>query len=162
MEGVAMTPAVCARTLSRVAGTFRDERGSILPLTVFFAALALAVVLLAAAATSLYLERERLYALADGASLAGADAWDPRGVEVTEAGPSIRLTTAAVRGAVDNYLESAAADGFEGLQVERAETGDAHSAVVSLSVVWRPPVVSFFVPEGLRIEVTSTARSVLS
>jgi hypothetical protein len=31
---------------------------------------------------------------------------------------------------------------------------------VTLSATWRPPVVSLLVPAGIRIEVTSVARSV--
>ena len=52
-----------------------DEDGSILPLIFGFFAIALAVVLIVTAATSLYLERSRLYTLADGAALAGADSF---------------------------------------------------------------------------------------
>jgi hypothetical protein len=49
---------------------------------------------------------------------------------------------------------------FESLAIERAGTVDGKSATVSLSAYWRPPVVSVFVPEGLRIEVTAVARAV--
>ncbi|MDO9591011.1 MAG: pilus assembly protein TadG-related protein, partial [Microcella sp.] len=53
----------------------RDDRGSILPLIAGFGALALAVVLLVSAATSLYLDRTRLFTLADGAALAAAESF---------------------------------------------------------------------------------------
>ena len=46
------------------------EEGSILPLAIFYGVLCIAVVLLVSSATSLYLERERLFALADGAAIA--------------------------------------------------------------------------------------------
>jgi hypothetical protein len=138
----------------------RDDRGSILPLVVFFAALCLALVLLAASASSLYLERERLFALADGAALAGADAWEAHNVEVGASGPRVRLTTPQVQAAVGEYLASAAADGFDALRAERVSTVDGRSATVTLSATWHPPVVSIFVPEGIQLVVTSSARSI--
>jgi hypothetical protein len=49
---------------------------------------------------------------------------------------------------------------FEALRIERAETVDGRSATVSLSAYWRPPLVSLLLPEGIRLEVTSVARSV--
>ena len=54
-----------------VSRGIRVEDGSTLLLTIFYAALALVLILLVVAATSLYLERKRLYTLADGASLVG-------------------------------------------------------------------------------------------
>ena len=38
--------------------------------------------------------------------------------------------------------------------------GISGSATVQLSAHWSPPVVSLLVPDGIRIDVTSTARSV--
>lgn len=64
----------------------RDDRGSILPLVAGFGTLALAVVLLVSAATSLYLERTRLYTLADGAALAAAESFDLASVRPTAEG----------------------------------------------------------------------------
>jgi hypothetical protein len=37
---------------------------------------------------------------------------------------------------------------------------DGRSATVTLSALWRPPIVSLLVPEGIPIEVTAVARSV--
>jgi hypothetical protein len=37
---------------------------------------------------------------------------------------------------------------------------DGRSATVELSARWSPPVVSLLVPDGIRIDVTSTARSI--
>ena len=54
----------------------RDDRGSTLPLIIGYAGLALVVVLLVTAATALYLERARLFTLADGAALVGAESFD--------------------------------------------------------------------------------------
>lgn len=163
----------------------RDDDGSILPLAVFFGVLALAVVLLVVAATSLYLERERLYTLADGAALAGAEAFDLGDVDLSGASRSgalpggsalggsalggsaadtvpakPRLHSARVRAAVDHYLAGAAADGFEALTLESAGTRDGASATVRIAATWHPPVISLFVPDGIRLRATSIARSV--
>ncbi|NNC11113.1 hypothetical protein HII28_04370 [Planctomonas sp. JC2975] len=145
---------------ARAVAVLRDERGSTMPLIIFFAFLCLTVVLLASAATSLYLERERLYAVADGAALAGAESYDLGDAAVVDGHPRPTLRSTEVSDAVDDYLGSAAARGFDGLVVERASTEDGRSATVRLSAVWHPPVVSVLVPAGLRIAVTSTARSV--
>ncbi|MBU1586613.1 MAG: hypothetical protein KKH51_01560 [Actinobacteria bacterium] len=139
----------------------RDD-GSMLPLTIFFGMLALLVVLIVVAATSVYLERKRLLTLADGAALVGAEAFDLDDVRVTAAGYRPTLESTDVAAAVSAYLGTAPTAGLEGLQLERAETVDGRSATVELSAYWRPPVLTLFVPDGLRLEVTSVARSVFS
>ncbi|WP_233279323.1 pilus assembly protein TadG-related protein, partial [Microterricola pindariensis] len=57
-------------------GRLRGEEGSSLVLTVFYGAFALALILIVVAATSLSLERKRLLSVADGAALAGAEAFE--------------------------------------------------------------------------------------
>jgi uncharacterized membrane protein len=138
----------------------RDESGSILPLTVFYGFLALVLVLLVVAATSLYLERKRLFGLADGAALVGAESFDLSSVESTASGTRPRLRSPDVAAAVTGYVSGSAGARFESLQVVRAESVDGRSATVQLAAYWRPPVVSLLVPEGFRIEVTAVARSV--
>ncbi|WP_240034752.1 pilus assembly protein TadG-related protein [Glaciihabitans arcticus] len=139
----------------------RDETGSTLPLTIFYGFLSLVLILLAVAATSLYLERKRLFTVADGAALVGAEAYDLGDLAPTADGhPRPELEASDVRAAVAAYFDSAPVDGFEQLNVERATTVDGRSATVELSAYWRPPIVSLLVPEGLRIEVTAVARSV--
>lgn len=144
----------------RLRTSLRDETGSILPLVIFYAFLCLVLVLLVSAITSLYLERERLYAVADGAALAGAESYDLAEVAVIEGRPRPKLQTTDVRAAVGDFLATPVAAGFDALEVEQAITMDGRSATVRLSAMWHPPVVSVLVPAGLRIEVTSTARSV--
>jgi uncharacterized membrane protein len=138
----------------------RDDDGSILPLTIFYGLLALALVLVVVAATSLYLERKRLFTLADGAALVGAEAFGLDDVGMTAEGVRPHLDSADVAAAVDDYVSAAPHSDFEALAVERAISTDGRSATVELSAYWRPPVVSLVVPEGFRIEVTAVARSV--
>ena len=153
-----LTPRVAARTrlCGRLAG---DQSGSLLPLAIFFGFLCLAIVLLVTAASALYLERQRLFTLADGAALAGAEGFTLSDVAPTSAGVRATLNSADVAAAVNSYLAETP-NSFERLQIERAGTVDGRSSTVSLSAYWRPPVLTMFVPAGLRIEVTAVGRSV--
>lgn len=140
----------------------RSDDGSTLLLTIFYAALSLALILVVVAATSLYLERKRLFTLADGASLVGAEAFSLDKVTRTGAGIQPNLTSAEVSSSVHSYLAGSPSDSFTDLRVERAVSVDGRSATVELSCYWSPPVLTLFVPKGIRIEVTSIARSVFS
>ncbi len=145
--------------------SLRDETGSTLPLVIFYGFLGLALVLIVAAAASLYLERKRLFTLADGAALVGAEAFDLDAVIVTDASsrptrPHPILRPDQVDTAVGRYLAENPSNEFEGLRVERATTVDAESATVTLSAIWHPPVVTVFMPEGLRVDATAVVRSV--
>jgi uncharacterized membrane protein len=138
----------------------RADDGSTLPLTIFYGFLCLALVLLVVAATSLYLERKRLYTLADGAALVGAEAFSLDAVTPTARGFRPTLRSPDVAAAVSSYLTTNPIGSFESLELERAETVDGRSATVALSAYWRPPVLSVLLPQGLRLEVTAVARSV--
>ncbi|MFC0681147.1 pilus assembly protein TadG-related protein [Lysobacter korlensis] len=138
----------------------RADGGSILPLTACFGALALVLVLLVTAATSLHLERKRLLTLADAAALAGAESFELADVELTEEGPRPVLQGDSVRDAVVDFVGRMPLDGFEELTVAEATTTDGRSASVTLTSRWRPPVMTLFLPEGVAVEVTSVARSV--
>lgn len=142
-----------------IAPSRPNDEGSILPLIAFAAAFALVLVFLVVSATSLYLEHKRLLTLADGAALVGAEAFELSDVSVQNERVEILLTSPKVAAAVESYLETAPRE-FDDLRLESAESVDGSSATVTLSADWRPPVVSLFVPEGLRIEVEATARSV--
>jgi hypothetical protein len=139
----------------------RDDDGSILPLTIFYGLLSLALILMVVAATSLYIERKRLFTLADGAALAGAEAFDLDAVTHDGSTPSAQLDSADVHDAVADYLADSSASGFDALQLTEADSPDGASATVRIAATWHPPVVSLLVPDGIRIEVRSTARSVL-
>jgi uncharacterized membrane protein len=139
-----------------------NDEGSTLLLTIFYSALCLVIVLVVVAATSLYLERKRLFTLADGASLVGAESFSLADVTKTTAGYRPVLTSPQVASAVSDYLADNPADRFTDLRVERAVSVDGRSATVELSCYWAPPILTLVVPRGFRIEVTSVARSVFS
>ena len=137
----------------------RDEKGSTLLLTIFYCALGLVLVLVVVSASSLYLERKRLFTLADGAALAGAEAWELDAVRVAGEGLTLELASADVADAAARYLGDAA-HSLEGLELVRATSDDAQSATVTLRAVWRAPISTDLVPVTVPIEVTATARSV--
>ncbi|RZU64583.1 putative Flp pilus-assembly TadE/G-like protein [Microterricola gilva] len=138
-----------------------DERGSSLVLTIFYGAFALLLILLVVAATSLSLDRNRLFGIADGAALAGAEAFELSAVSTAGEGFTAALQDAAVQQAVQEHLAVVPRGSLEELVVESAGTPDGVSAEVTLSAWWRPPMLTMLVPAGIRIEVTATARSVL-
>jgi uncharacterized membrane protein len=145
-----------------------DDEGSILLLVIAACALGIAVILMVSAASSLYLERVRLSSLADAAALAGAESFDVDGP--VDAGslaadadgvPHPVLTDAGVADTVDRFLADEPTSGLRDLHVDAATSPDGRSARITLSSTWHPPVASFLVPDGVRIDVTSTARGVL-
>ena len=144
------------RRLSRL----RDDDGSTLPLVIFYGFLSLALVLIVAAATSLYLERKRLFTVADGAALVGAESFTLDEVSVTADGVRPLLQPAEVSAAVSAYLAGNPIGEFDGMRLEQATTTDGRSATVTVSAIWHPPVVTVFVPDGLRIDATAVSRTV--
>lgn len=137
-----------------------SDEGSILPLIAFCAAFSIALILLVVAATSLYLERKRLLTLADGAALVGAEAFALDDATASNGVLQLELDDVAVRAAVEDYLAGMPADEFDGLRLESADSLDGRSATVRLSADWHPPVLTLVVPEGIRIDVEASARSV--
>ena len=136
-----------------------DEEGSTLLLTIFSGALALALVLVVVSPTSLYLERKRLFTLADGAALAAAESWRLEDVRVEASELVVDLDPETVRSAASDYLGDAT-HSLQGLELVRADSADGRSATVTLRAVWHAPISSEFVPVTVPIEVTADARSV--
>jgi Putative Flp pilus-assembly TadE/G-like len=147
--------------MSRARRRLPADEGSILPLLAGFVALALALIVVVAAASSLYLERKRLYTVADAAALAAAQSFPLDAVEVDEEGDVTPvLTDAQVRDTARGYIGALLAE-VEGLVLEEADSPDGRSARVTLSAVWRPPLASPLLPEGIRIRVSTVARTAL-
>lgn len=135
------------------------DEGSTLLLTIFYCALGLAIVLVVASATTLYLERKRLLTLADGAALAAAEAWRLSSVRIDGDRLAIELDDVDVRAAATGYLADAAS-GLDDVELVLAASDDGRSATITLRSVWRAPIDTEFVPVAVPIEVTVTARSV--
>jgi hypothetical protein len=141
-----------------------DEEGQMIVMIVGYVLLALLVATVVVGISSVYIEHKRLLSLADGASLAAADSYTLGEVEAAGGSPSAVLGSERVRNvAADFVSRNPSARRFDELSVT-AGTGspDGSTAVVVLSAAVHPPVVNFLVPDGIRIEASSTARSRLS
>jgi hypothetical protein len=138
----------------------REEDGSTLLLAIFYGMLSLLLVLMVTAATSLYLERKRLYSLADAAALVGAEAFDLSAVSIDGGEPTVTLRSPQVQAAVAEFLDENPIEPLDRLRLDDAGSRDGRSATVTLSSAWRPPVLTLFVPDGIRLEVTAVARAV--
>ncbi|WP_036304907.1 pilus assembly protein TadG-related protein [Microbacterium sp. TS-1] len=129
------------------------DEGSVLPLTLGYALLAIVLVLLSADAMSLYLAHKRADTVADAAALAASDGFE---FSVEQGSPRALLDPAGVR---DLAAQVVAASGD--VTLVDAATPDGVSARVTVATVWHPPVSSMFVPDGVRVEATATSRTVL-
>ncbi|MDQ0868794.1 hypothetical protein QFZ70_001267 [Arthrobacter sp. V1I9] len=142
----------------------KDDNGQMMVMVLGYVVVALLVTTVVIGISSVYLEHKRLLSLADGASLAAAGSYTLGEVETQGGSPSAVLSPARVRNvAADFVSRTPASQRFDGLAVAGA-TGspDGSTAVVVLTAAVHPPVVNFLVPDGIRIEATSTARSRLT
>lgn len=138
-----------------------DEDGQVIVLIIGYVLLALLVTTVVVGISSVYLEHKRLLSLADGASLAAADSYTLGEVGTEGDRPSAVLSSARVTNVASDFVHrTPASQRFDKLAVASA-TGspDGSTAVVVLSATVHPPVVNLLVPDGIRIEATSTARS---
>jgi uncharacterized membrane protein len=131
-----------------------DDEGSVLILTLGYGVLAIAVILVCIAATSLYLAQKQLDAVADAAALAAADGFD---LSVVEGEPVATLTDAGV----EREAEAMVGQVGTGARLVSATTPDGVSARVTIAGEWHPPIVTVFVPEGVALEATATSRTAL-
>ncbi|MDH6239067.1 pilus assembly protein TadG-related protein [Aurantimicrobium minutum] len=138
-----------------------SDEGSSLILIIFAGLIGLAVIVATMAATSLYIERKRLFTVADGAALISAEAFNLDEVQMVDGVARISLNDSAVKAQAQNYLTIIPAADSAGVQLVSARTPDGVSSEVTLLKTWHPPVVSMFMPDGIDISVTATARTVL-
>ena len=110
-----------------------------MPLFEGAAILVLVVMFGVSVATSLLIERQRLFALADSAALVGSESFDPTLLRQGADGIVVTLDSARVRAAEGNFLDRSDSSVFEALVLEAAGTPDGQSAEVELSALWRPP-----------------------
>ena len=131
-----------------------DDEGSVLLLTLGYAVLAIAVVLVCVDATSLYLAQKRLDALADAAALAAADGFT---LVVRDDTPVAVLGEDGVHDKAEAIVSAVGGDAV----LVSAGTPDGVSARVTVADTWRPPVLTMFVPDGVALQSTATSRTAL-
>lgn len=143
-----------------------NEDGQIMVLAVGYILLALLLVTVVAASSSLYIGHKKLLALADGAALAAADTFALGGATAGTAGgvggaPGALLTSQGVNAAARDYIAgSETPEGLDAIAVG-AGTGtvDGRTAQVVVTGVVHPLFINFLVPAGIPITVTGTARA---
>ncbi|MGW9588486.1 pilus assembly protein TadG-related protein [Microbacterium sp. NPDC055455] len=131
-----------------------DDEGSVLLLTLGYGVLAIAVILVCTAATSLYLAQKQLDAVADAAVLAAADGFE---LSVVDGEPVALLDDDGVRREAQLMMDQIGGSA----RLVSASTPDGVSARVTVAGVWHPPLIAPFVPDGLGLEATATSRTAL-
>ena len=114
-------------------------------------AVALLAVMIGVDATSAYLQRRSLVALADASALAGAQAIDTETYYRDGATSSTTLDPSAVTGRVSAFLRAMAADAPDRLRLEGVAT-DGRVVVVRLSQPLRLPFLSALVRDPITVE----------
>jgi hypothetical protein len=126
-------------------------------MVIFAVVLALGVLLGTVSASSLYLERKRLFLVADGAALAASQNFALDSVVVDGAAHTLtyRLTAQDVVSASRALLSLA---GAEGIRLVGATSPDGVTAIVRMASTWHPPLLGIFFTSGIPLEVTAQAR----
>jgi hypothetical protein len=139
------------------------EEGQIAVLSIGFILLALLTATVVMAVSAVYIEHKKLLSLADGAALAASDTFMAGDVE-GGAAPAVSLVDERVFEAVQAYLAASGAyEVHDQLRIEPGTgSGPGGTALVTLSAVAHPPVVSFVLPDGIPVEAHSIARSRLT
>ena len=143
--------------MRRLNHVMRDDEGSTLLLAIGMAMLALALILTAAAATSLAIERRQLFTVGDGAALVASETFAVDDL-VDISAPTQQLQQQAVLDAAREWV--ARQDPSGDTTVVDAYSADGHSATVVVAKQWTPSWLTWLLPAGLPIEVTVTARTV--
>ena len=140
--------------------TLADDEGSVLLMSLFAGLLCLVVVLGVAVATSLYIERKRLFTVADGAATAAAEAFTLEDVSMNEGKLSVHLTDAQVSAEAQRYLAATSQPGSLPIGLLSGSANDGRSATVVIQGAWKPPMVSMFFPQGMPLTVSASARTI--
>jgi hypothetical protein len=148
----------------------RADDGLILPLVIGYVMIALALVIVIVDITAVHLQRNRLYALADGAALTSANAIDIQafyhqsGLELVGGVRPVPLTDQSVRASVREYLLKAAAGADLSEVAMAVPTGspDPGTAQVTLTARARLPLFGAVIQNwwsGVPISVTVHAQA---
>lgn len=123
-------------------GGRRDDRGSVLLLGIGLVVVCMLALAVLIDVTAVFLQRQRLFAVADAAAIAGAQAIDLDAYYARGASASTRLDPTAVTAVVHGHLERAGARvAIPGMTVSRVWS-DGRSVVVSLQCPLHLPFLS--------------------
>ncbi len=128
----------------------RSDKGSVLLLGVGLVALCMLAMTILIDASSAFLQRQRLQALADGAALAGAQAIDLDSYYVSGASESTRLNSTSVVRAARRHVESSTVEDAD-VRIYRLWS-DGVDVVVSLAEPLRLPFLDSVFPGEVIVE----------
>ncbi|MBG6083684.1 hypothetical protein [Zhihengliuella flava] len=130
------------------------DDGQTIILIIGYVVIALLAISAMLAATAVNLEARRLQSEADSVADAAAHGSGLGSVTATV------LTTSVVRARSEQHLvRSGAAGRYENLELERATLSDSGTTVlIRLEATVSPPIIGWFVPDGIGIGVDASAR----
>jgi uncharacterized membrane protein len=132
-----------------------DDRGSVLILGVGLIAVVLLAVAVLVDASAAFVQRQQLFALADAAALAGAQALDLDAYYAEGASAATQLDVGSVPGRVRAHLtRSRAAETVSGLTIDRISS-DGRQVVVVMSAPLRLPFLSGLTDARVAVEARS-------
>lgn len=135
-----------------------SEEGSVLLLIIGLCLVLLLVASTVVAVSSIYLERQRLQALADQAAWSSAQ--QVRGISIQGQQAYFLLSSEQVYQSTQAFLvESGAGGDFQELSLD-AGSGvlGSNTVKVVLSARVQPPILSVVLPDGVRVQVSGQAR----
>lgn len=143
-------------------GPSHDESGQSMILIIGMVAIALLVISVVLAATSVNAQARKLLSVADGAVAAAADNFELRADGANDA--TLHLNPAQVRAAASKYITDVGASSqFGNLHIISASVqGDTLTAHLKLGAVVHPPIIGWIVPSGVAISVEAKARTLLT
>ena len=139
----------------------RDDEGTIGILTLGFAVLAIMVILVVSAATSVHMTRMRLAHLADELAEDASDAISSDGYfTATDGVDDVRLAQVRMSDAVFAHVSERDTGRLDGVQIVSVEASDAVSARVTVQITVYPLFgLEVLMPFADGITVTATGQS---
>lgn len=132
-----------------------SDRGSITPLAIIYAVIALAAALLLFSAADLYLERKQLYTHADAAALAAANTFELSEIASEGGNPRIQLDQTEAAEAAETYLATHA----PGEQILADVTVDGDQVTIYVEGRWQAQIGGMFFPVSVPLGVEVSARA---
>ena len=139
----------------------RDDEGTIGILTLGFAVLAIMLILVVSAATSVHLTRMRLANLADELAEDASDAVSSEGYYTATAGTAdVALAQSRMSDAVVAHVAERGTDRLEGVRIVSVDAPDAITARVTVEIIVYPLFgLEALMPYVDGITVTATGQS---
>jgi len=139
----------------------RDDEGTIGILTLGFAVLAIMLILVVSAATSVHMTRMRLAHLADELAEDASDAVSSDGYFTATAGvDDVRLAQSRMSDAVVAHVTQRGTDRLEGVRIVSVDAPDAITARVTVQITVYPLFgLEALMPYADGITVTATGQS---